>query len=187
MANRPPTMAITLFSRRAHAKTCNPRPVWEKHFGTRLSWRFPQKKRRSCQTRRTAWEKSKRKRFIMAITLWLDRAHAKTRGGGGGGKRMGTRLSWRFSKKKRESRQNRRPSTGLGKHNAKPVYLGDRETKHEWISEAVWIGETFWIGETVWRCPHPRNDRRQEAQNSSFAIPREREHSWVADAHPKRS
>ena len=44
---------------------------------------------------------------------------------GFGENRMGTRLSWRLREKTRESRQNSRLATGLGKIDLEPVYLGD--------------------------------------------------------------
>ena len=126
-----------------------------------------------------------------------------------GENRNGTRLSWRsrffpttltpkpatglgkiemepvyhghFPKKKRSSRQNRRPSTGLGKIEAEPVYHGDRETKRDRIGEAIWIGETVWIGETMGDGSCRRSDRRREALNSSFAVPRSQrpERPWL--------
>ena len=77
-----------------------------------------------CQNRRPSWGKSKWKRFIMAFTLYSDGAHAKARDGLGK-IRFETRLSWRFRKKKRRSRQSRRLMGGLGKIEWEPVYLGD--------------------------------------------------------------
>ena len=67
----------------------------------------------------------------MAATLFSVRPHAKT-----GDprptvweKHFQNRLSWRFRKKKRESRQNPRLTVGLGKFNAKTVYHGDSSRK----------------------------------------------------------
>ena len=85
-----------------------------------------------------------------------------------GKNRFGNGLSWRFPQKTRESRQNRPPSTRLGKIPAEPVYHGDRETKHDRISE------TIWIGETVRDRPCRRSDRREETPNSWFALPQSR-------------
>ena len=81
-----------------------------------------------CQNRRPAWGKSKWERFIMAFTLFCDGAHAKTRDGLGK-IRFETRLSWRFRKKKRRSRQSRRLMGGLGKIEWEPVYHGDSSKK----------------------------------------------------------
>ena len=61
-----------------------------------------------------------------------------------------------FPKKKRRSRQNRRPSNRLGKFDWEPVYHGDRETKRDPIGEPFRIGEAIRISEAA-RTRPPQN------------------------------
>ena len=154
-----------------------------------------------CQNRRPAWGKSKWERFIMAFTLFCDGAHAKTGdqvwGNSSekrfimaisqqkaaitpklatrdqfGENRMGNRLSWRFRNKKRESRQNRRIATHLGKFSAESAYHGDRGAKRERFGETFRIDQTIRIDEAMPDAPCRRSNPRQEAPNSGFAVPR---------------
>ena len=57
----------------------------------------------------------------------------------------------------------------MGKFPAEPVYLGDRETKHDRIGEAIRVGETIQIGETRRDGPNRRSgsDAATEEDNLS--------------------
>ena len=114
---------------------------------------------------------------------------------GFGENRMGNGLSWRLRKKKRRSRQNPRPATGLGKFEGnpfilaiprekatiapkpatrrrlgkfewEPVYLGDRKTKRDRISETIRISEAIRIDENSKGRPLP--SRRSTTTDPKF-------------------
>ena len=150
-------------------KTTTFDPLGKIRMGNRLSWRFPIKRRRLrqnspgglgkfsvepvylgdhaffrwrlCQSRRPAWENSLRNPFMMAIPQEKAGMALKPATRGRLGKnRSGTRLSWRFRKKKRRLRQNRRPSTGSGKIPAEPVYDGDlqEQRRSDWENNKDW-------------------------------------------------
>ena len=72
-----------------------------------------------------------------------------------GKNRSGTRLSCRFTQEKRRLRQNRRPSTLLGKFPAEPVYHGDPQEKRDRIGETIRIEETIRISKAARTRPTP--------------------------------
>ena len=168
-------MATTLFSGCPHAKTREPRPAWEKPLGNRLSWRFPQRKRRSRQTRRAAlgkieaepvydgdpayfrwrlrqnprlaWGKSNGNPSILAIPPRKSGVHAKTRD---------SRAVWENSQRNpfimailpRKATFAPKPTSGVGKFEVEPVYHGDRPEKRDWIGEAFRISKAVRIRPT---------------------------------------
>ena len=121
---------ITLISDRAHAKTGAQRSaIWEKYLQMRLSWRFPMKTRESRQNSRLTTDLGKFdwKRFIMAITLFSDGAHAKT-GDRVWGNSNGKPFILAISPKKAAVTPKPATLDRLGKIPAETVYHGDCET-----------------------------------------------------------
>ena len=128
--------------------------------GNRLSWRFRQKKRRSRQNPRSATHglgKTFGKPFMMAISP--RKAALMPKPATRLGKIEAARLSWRSRFFPMAS--SPKPAHGVGKFPAKPVYLGDREAKRDWIGEAIRIGKPLRIGETIRDAPCRRSDRPQ--------------------------